>query len=216
MKPHLTKKEYELLLSKMQIVCQTNEQKNSHILEAFDTMGIGYVNRSIPEGDYSMMIKACPELGFTLDTYFFDEIFIERKNSLQELASSLYGAKETPPFVKAVIDEMKSQNLASGLKGARIINDMKSQFTVYDDAFLRELKRAINKPYKYLLVEQSNGWDDILSHNYPNNYNEQAFWAMLHSVEIRYGLHIKFISRENMANEIYTICKTILNTLIDR
>ena len=35
------------------------------------------------------MIRACPELGFAYDTYFTDEIVIEKKNSLSELAGNL-------------------------------------------------------------------------------------------------------------------------------
>lgn len=84
--------------------------------------------------------------------------------------------------------------------------------TEYDDAFRRELKRAINKKHKYLLVEQSNGLDGILNHDYRNNYSEKSFWGTLHRLEIDYGLRVKFISKENMALEIYTICKMILDS----
>lgn len=216
MKSHYTKKEYEALLKNLRIVCQSNEKNNDHILNYFDRSGIGYVNRSIPEGDYSLMIKACPELGFPLDTYFFDEVFIERKNSLQELANSLYGQKIAPSFIDEVCEGIKSQKQFSGFKTASMIREIKEQFSVYDDAFLRELKRAINKPYKFLLVEQPNGWEGILKHDYPNKYSEAAFWGMLHSIEIRYGLNIKFISKENIGLEIFTICKQILNASIDR
>ena len=216
MRRHYTKKEYDELLKSMRIVCQTNEQKNEHILSYFDREGIEFVNRSIPEGDYNLMIKANPELGFPMDTYFFDELFIERKNSLQELAGSLYGQKEMPTYVSRVIDEMKNQKVLNPFKVSQIISSMKQQYAVYDDAFSRELKRAINKPHKYLLVEQPSGWDGILKHDYPNQYNEKAFWGALHSLETRYGLKVKFIDRKNMGLEIYTICKSILDTVIDR
>ncbi len=216
MRLHYTKKEYEELLRHMRIVCQTNEKSNEHILSYFDRSGIEYVNRSIPEGDYSLMIKACPELGFSKDTYFYDEIFIERKNSLQELASSLYGQKETPAYVNSVLNEIKAQKVYSSLKTASIIREMKQEFAVYDDAFIRELKRAINKPYKFLLVEHPSGLDGILRHEYPNQYSEASFWGAVHSIEIKYGLSIKFIAKENIGLEIYTLCKCVLNSLIDR
>lgn len=35
------------------------------------------------------MIEACPELGFVRDTYFTDELCIERKNSIGELAGNI-------------------------------------------------------------------------------------------------------------------------------
>ena len=77
-------------------------------------------------------------------------------------------------------------------------------------------KAARNKKHKYLLVEQPSGWDGILSHDYPNNYSEKSFWGTLHRLEVDYGLRIKFVSRENMALEIYTICKYVLDSEIAR
>lgn len=35
------------------------------------------------------MIESCPELGFSKDTYFTDEICIERKNSVDEIAGNI-------------------------------------------------------------------------------------------------------------------------------
>ena len=216
MKQHYTQNEYKELLKYMRIVCQTNEQENGHILDWFDEKGIEYINRSIPEGDYNVMIKACPELGFLKDTYFYDELFIERKNSLQELASSLYGQKKTPAYAKKVIEEFKNEKIVSGLKLAKIAKEFKSQFDIYDDAFLRELKRAVNKEHKYLLVEQPSGWNGILTHDYPNDYNIKSYWAMLHTIELKYGLKVKFISKDNTALEIYTICKCFIDSKIDK
>ena len=94
MKKHYTEKQYKELLSHLYILCQTNEQVNDHILNWFDEHDIKYRQKSIGEGDYGFMIEAAPELGFPVDTYFTDELFIERKNSLQELAQSLYGQKK--------------------------------------------------------------------------------------------------------------------------
>ena len=188
MKRYYTNKQYKELLSHLVILCQTNEQVNDHILEYFDAHGIKYRQRAISEGDYGFMMDAAPELGFTVDTWFTDEVFIERKNSLQELAQSLYGQK-------------KSRSNGR---------------TEYDDAFRRELKRAINKKHKYLLVEQSNGLDGILNHDYPNHYSVESFWGTVHRMEIDYNLKIKFISRENMALAIYTICKFVLDSEIKK
>lgn len=35
------------------------------------------------------MIESCPELGFMKDTYFIDELCVERKNSVDELAGNI-------------------------------------------------------------------------------------------------------------------------------
>ncbi len=213
MKQYYTKKQYEELLDNMVILCQTNEQVNAHILDFFDSQNIRYKKKAIGEGDYSFMIKACPHLGFPVDTYFTDELFIERKNSLEELAHSLYGNKKMQPFVNEVIKQMRADRSPSLKKD---IERLKREFSIYDDAFVRELKRARNKAHKYLLVEQPDGWQGILEHNYPNNYSEKAYWSMLHKIELEYDLKIKFLSKANMGREIYTICRFVLENYIER
>lgn len=89
MKPYLTKSQYDELLKKLCIVHTTNEQKNGHITNWFDEKEIAHEARSLKTGDYCFKVLACPELGFPVDTYFTDELFIERKNSLDELATSI-------------------------------------------------------------------------------------------------------------------------------
>lgn len=44
------------------------------------------------------MIEACPELGFVRDTYFTDELCIERKNSVSEIAGNMVEKDER--FIK--------------------------------------------------------------------------------------------------------------------
>lgn len=186
MKQFYTDKQYKELLTHLIVLAQTNEQVNDHILDEFDRNGIRYRQRSIGEGDYCFLIEACPSLGFPVDTYFTDELFIERKNSLQELASSIYGHKT---------------KRSSGV-------------TEYDDAFRRELKRAILKPYKFLLVEQPGGWSDIRDKKYPNDYSPEAFESTLTKIELEYGLHVRFVRREDMARHIYKICRFVLDRYI--
>ena len=89
MKQYYTDKEYRQLIKNMVILCDTRDKTNEHILTEFDKQKIEYKTRAFKTGDYSFMIKACPELGFQYDTYFVDELCIERKNSLSELAGNL-------------------------------------------------------------------------------------------------------------------------------
>ena len=88
-KPYLTKKEWQELVKSITIVCTTNEQKNEHIKAYFDKHNIKYIDRSLKTGDYCFMIPKNEELGFEKDTYFTDELFLERKFSLGELAGSI-------------------------------------------------------------------------------------------------------------------------------
>ena len=73
----------------MVILHTTNEQKNQHILDYFDKKEIKHKAKALKTGDYTFMIEACPELGFVKDTYFTDELCIERKNSIDELAGNI-------------------------------------------------------------------------------------------------------------------------------
>lgn len=157
----------------MRILCTTNEQVNDHITKFFDDKKIAWSNKALKTGDYCFAIDAAPELGFLVDTYFTDELFIERKNSLSELATS-----------------------------------------INSEAFHYELKRARPIKHKYLLVEQPNGWQGILMHDYISKYNEKSFWTTLHTFEVVYDLKIKFISKENMGLGIYSICKSVLDSMI--
>lgn len=73
----------------MVVLVDTRDKSNQTILEEFANQKIEYKTKALKTGDYSFMIKACPELGFQYDTYFTDELCIERKNSLDELAGNL-------------------------------------------------------------------------------------------------------------------------------
>lgn len=173
MKNYYTATEYKELLKHLCILATTNEQVNDHITKWFDKKGIAYTNKALKTGDYCFKVTACPDLGFPVDTYFTDELFIERKNSLSELAGS-----------------------------------------INNEAFHYELKRARNIKHKYLLVEQPNGWQGILAHDYPNKYSEKSFWATLHTFEVEYGLKIKYLDKANMGLAIYSICKAVLDSII--
>lgn len=72
----------------MVILVDTRDKTNQAILDEFDRQGIKYRKKALKTGDYSFAIEECPELGFPYETLFVDEIIIERKNSLSELAGN--------------------------------------------------------------------------------------------------------------------------------
>ena len=175
MRYYYTDKEYKELLKHLQIIATTNEQRNEHILSYFDLNKIPYRERKLANGDYNFCVTACPDLGFSQDTYFTDELFIERKNSLTELASS-----------------------------------------INNEAFHYELKRSRNIPDKFLLVEQANGWEGLIAHDYKTEYSEKAFYKTLRKFQLEYGLNIDFCEKSHMGYAIYTIAVQTLNKYILR
>lgn len=100
LKMYYTDKKYKELLQHMTILHAGNEQVNDHILQYFDNNKIPHQKRALKTGDYSMMISSCPELGFVVDTYFTDEVIIERKNSVKELAGNLANNQKDDRFMK--------------------------------------------------------------------------------------------------------------------
>jgi len=100
LKQYYTEKKYKELLQYMTILYDSKEQVNDHILKYFDDNKIHYRKKALKTGDYSMMISACPELGFIVDTYFTDELIIERKNSVKELAGNLANNQKDDRFMK--------------------------------------------------------------------------------------------------------------------
>lgn len=89
MKYYYTEKQLKELVSHIVILHTGNEKKNKHILDYFDKKGIKHKEKALKTGDYSLMIEACPELGFIKDVYFTDELCIERKNGVDELAGNI-------------------------------------------------------------------------------------------------------------------------------
>lgn len=70
---------------KVQMICDTREQKNIHIIKAFKKHGIDFVTQKLDIGDYAMTI---PDLNHTCKTVY------ERKASLEELSANLCEPKD--------------------------------------------------------------------------------------------------------------------------
>lgn len=87
MKYQYTDKELKELLSSFVMLIDTREQQNEHITSYLDEKGVNYESRKLDHGDYGAYLPANIELGIMRDIYF--PIYIERKNSIDELASTI-------------------------------------------------------------------------------------------------------------------------------
>ncbi|MGL5330174.1 MAG: ERCC4 domain-containing protein [Peptostreptococcaceae bacterium] len=70
---------------RVKMICDTREQSNSHILDAFNKNEIDYEVRKVNFGDYEMY---CPDIDYTCS------LRIERKASISELAGNLLEARD--------------------------------------------------------------------------------------------------------------------------
>lgn len=90
----LTDTELKTLLNNINIAVDSREQENKHILSYFEDKrrNIPYVVKKLNSGDYSCYITSNADTEKIIgnrDLWFDNKIAIERKNSIDELASSI-------------------------------------------------------------------------------------------------------------------------------
>lgn len=78
----------------MVILIDSREKSMKHLTDYWDKYKIEYETFSLPSGDYSVKLKAIPELGIPEDMYFYNDIILERKNSLEELSGCFAQTRE--------------------------------------------------------------------------------------------------------------------------
>lgn len=87
--PKFTDSQKQKLLKSIVFLVDTREKSNVHITEKyFDKHNIPYKSQKLPNGDYSFMLPKNESLGIMTDLTFENEIAIERKGSLDELAGN--------------------------------------------------------------------------------------------------------------------------------
>lgn len=80
--------EVDRIIASMTILVDTREQKNDHITGYFDKAGIPWKQKALKYGDYSFFLPADEGLSLPRDTYFDNDIIVERKGSLEELSGN--------------------------------------------------------------------------------------------------------------------------------
>jgi len=109
----------KLLKENFEIIFDTREQQNSHILAYFDSVKVPYKRKKIDEGDYTAIITKRPEMGIYRDIYF--PVAIERKNSVDELAGNLSEKTDTHDDIRLIRELQRAK--AKGVKIYLIIED---------------------------------------------------------------------------------------------
>lgn len=110
--------ELKKLAKSLVITYDTREQENSHILEYFDNKKIAYKKEKMNTGDYGIFLPQSEELSVVRDTYF--ECVVERKNSIDELASSIKEERFENELIRSqglnfiVLVEDMYENLVNG------------------------------------------------------------------------------------------------------
>lgn len=89
-----TDSEIQKILKNMIILVDSREKSANHITEYFDKHKIKYEVMALPSGDYSFALDAIPELDLPHKTYYYNDILLERKNSLEELSGCFSQTRE--------------------------------------------------------------------------------------------------------------------------
>ncbi|NFE85321.1 ERCC4-type nuclease [Clostridium botulinum] len=119
-------KELKKVLDNLTIVVDTREQANQHIIDFFNKKKIPYVVEKLPFGDYSCKIPIGSFEYQGRDIYFNNDIVIERKNSIDEIAGNL---KEDAARLKKELAHMN-------------MHDIKYFFFVEDKDFHENLRNG--------------------------------------------------------------------------
>ena len=86
--------EINKILKNIIILVDSREQVNQHLLEYWDKHKIKYEVMALPSGDYSFALEAIPELDIPNKMNFYNDIIVERKNSLEELSGCFSQTRE--------------------------------------------------------------------------------------------------------------------------
>lgn len=129
-KYYYTDKEIDKLCKSIVILVDTREQKNQHITEWFDNNKIVWKSKALKNGDYSFMVPATPEFNIDRDLYFDQDIMIERKRNLDEIAGNFTAHRARFEEELATFAGKKYLLLENSTYGDIVKNKYKSQISV--------------------------------------------------------------------------------------
>lgn len=154
MRYRYTDKEMKKILDNMVVIVDSREQNNQHIIEFFNKKNIPYKTIKNDFGDYTAMIPAGTIDMFTSDIYFDRDIAIERKNSIDEIASNL---KEDAARIKKELAHMnkydikyfffvEDKNFHENLRNG----NYRSQYDPF--TLMQRIKKGIEAEYNTVIV----------------------------------------------------------------
>lgn len=85
MTTHYSDTDLKKVLKNLVVLCDSREQVNKEITSYFERNGVQHVTRALETGDYSVMLG---------DSTFEDEVVIERKANLDEIAGNFTNGRD--------------------------------------------------------------------------------------------------------------------------
>ena len=184
------------ILRNLVVLVDTREQANDHIIQYFKERKIAYKKQKLDYGDYSCMLPVGTFEGQTRDVYFTNDIVIERKFCIDELAMNLKDKKTNLKEVnQEIIDLLGKEYLQKVLRSD--YNRFKQELT------------SINKGgISFFIAIEDYLFDKHLeNHAYRALYEPETLKARLRGLEREFNTVIRPVSKEYIGDLIYTTLK---------
>lgn len=187
-----SEKEIDEILNKMVVLIDTREQQCGHIISWLEAKKRPYKVTKVDYGDYTCYIPKGSFEGQARDIYFSDDIVIERKFCIDELAMNLRSKKEN-------IDELNKE--AIDLLGEKYLEK------ILKTDYLR-LKQELTSLNKYgtnffIYIEDPNYLQNLKTGNYRAKYKKDTLYKRLKALEREFKTLIVPVAKEDIAAEIY-------------
>lgn len=196
MRYKFTDKEIKEISKKITVIVDTREKENFHVVDWFDKNKIPYKIQTLEYGDYSCYLPLGTFKGQSRDVFFTDELAIERKFCIDELAMNLKDNKTNINEIKQeVIEIFGEKYLEKVLKTD--YNRLKFEFSNmnrYDIEF-------------YIFLEDRNFDKNIRSGNFRAQYDPKTLYARLKGLEREFHTIIRPVEESYMGSEIYNTLK---------
>ena len=184
------------ILRNLVVLVDTREQANDHIIQYFKDNKIAYKKQKLDYGDYSCMLPVGTFEGQTRDVFFTNDIVVERKFCIDELAMNLKDKKTNINEVnQEIIDLLGKEYLAKVLKSD--YNRFKQELT------------SINKGgISFFIALEDHLFDKHLeNHAYRALYEPDTLKARLRGLEREFNTVIRPVSKDYIGDLIYTTLK---------
>lgn len=204
MRYKFTDKEVKEILDKMVVLIDSRENANMHITDWLKKKKRPFKSQKLDYGDYSCYLPVGTFEGQKRDIYFTNDIVIERKFCIDEIAMNLKDNKTNINEInQEIIDLLGKEYLKKVLKTD--YNRLKYEFA--------NMNR--HKVEFFIFIENENFDLDLRNKVYRAEYSPDRLYKRIKGVERDFHTILRPVSKENSASEIYnTLRYQVRNILV--
>lgn len=187
-----TDKELKEILDKMVTIVDSRENANLHIIEWLDKKKKPYKVQKLEYGDYSCYLPNGSFEGQQRDIYFTNDIVIERKFCIDELAMNLKDNKTNINEVTKEIMELLGKDYLQKV--------LKTDYNRLKYEFANMNRHEVQF---FILMEDKNFDYNIRNKKYRAQYEPKTLYARIKALERDFKTMIRPTDKSAMGSEIY-------------